>query len=143
MPCTEPLKVENTADIEAIQIPEATRGKNNKNIYFTRYAPVTPWTLKKIVEYNSYTPQEIAVSFVDALKSFKLTQSVITTLTDAPTTVSPEAQPNALPTQNMSGAMKIKEEQEVEQTEVEVENTAENKIITQEGLLGNRKDETQ
>ena len=62
--------------------------------------------LKKIVEYNSSTSQEITVSCVKALKSIKHTQSVIATLTDVPANLSPEAQPTTEPTQNIGGSNK-------------------------------------
>ena len=71
MTYTELLKANTPAEIEAIWITPATRGQNNTNIHFTRYAQVPPFMLKKIVEYNSSTSQEIAVSCVKTLKSFE------------------------------------------------------------------------
>ena len=70
--------------------------------------------LKKIVDYNSSISKEIAVSCVKALKAFKPTQAAIATLTDAPDTISPEAQ----------------EEQAGEHNEEEVADTAEANPIT-------------
>ena len=52
MTYTELLKAKTSEDIEANRIPSATRVKNNTNIYFTSYAPVPPFMLNKIVEYN-------------------------------------------------------------------------------------------
>ena len=111
---TELLKAKTQADIEAIWIPSATRRQNNTNIYFTSYNPVPPLMLKKIVEYNSSTPKEIAVSCVKALRAFETMQAAIATLTNAPYTISPEAQ----------------EEQAGEQNEGEVADTAEADTIT-------------
>ena len=83
--------------------------------------------LKKIMEYNSSTSQEIAISCVKALKTFKPTQAAIATLTNAPATISPGSQ----------------EEQAGEQNEAEVADTAESNPITQEGPEGTKQDETQ
>ena len=47
---TELLNAKISADIEAIQIPAANRLNINTNIYFTSYAPVPPFMIKKIVE---------------------------------------------------------------------------------------------
>ena len=49
--------------------PISNPRKKNTNIYFTRYAPVPPFILKKIVEYNSSTYKEIAVSCVKVLRN--------------------------------------------------------------------------
>ena len=88
-PYKEILKAKTPEEIEAIQIPVATWGKNNTHLYFTSYTPVTPFMLKKIVEYNLSTSQEIALSCVKAIKSFKPTQSEITTPTNVPATIAP------------------------------------------------------
>ena len=103
------------------------QGQNNTKIYFTRYSPVIPFMLKKIVQYNLSTSEEITVSCVMALKTFKPTQSSIATIINAPDTLVPESQ----------------EEQAGEQNKEEVSDTAEEKPITQEGPEGNGKDETQ
>ena len=76
--------------------------------------------LNKVVEYNSSTSQEIAVSCVNSLKAFGSMQAAITTLTDVSATISPESQPIAAPTHNTGGATKINEYQAREQTEAEV-----------------------
>ena len=86
--------------------------------------------LKKIVKYNSSTSQEVALSCVKALKEFEPTQEAITTLTDAPDTISPESQPIAAPTQTTGGAKTINEEQAGEHTKAEVADTAEANTIT-------------
>ena len=70
--------------------------------------------LKKIMEYNSSTSKEIAVSCVKALKAFKPTQAAIITLTDATATIAPESQ----------------EYQSREQNESEVADTEEANHIT-------------
>ena len=64
-------------------------------------------------------------------------------LTNAQATIDPVSQPTAALTLNTGGAMKINKEQAREQTEAELSDTAENNTITQEGLVGNRQDETQ
>ena len=143
MPYTELLKAKTPVEIEAIHIPAATWGQNNTNIYFTSYAPVPPFILKKILEYNSSTSQEIAVSCVKVLKAFEPTQAAISTLTDASATIAPEAQPIAARTHTMGGATAINGEQAREQIEAEGSDTAESNTITQEGPEGNRQDETQ
>ena len=97
---TELLKEKTPAEIEAIRIPSATWGQNNTNVYFASYTPVPPFMLKKIVEYNSSTSQEVTLSCVKALKSFEPTQAVITTLTDALATISPEVQEDQAGEQN-------------------------------------------
>ena len=100
IPYTEILKVKTPEDIEAIRIPSENRGQNNTNAYFASYAPVPLFMLKKIVEYNSSTSREIAVFCVKALESFEPTQAAIATLTDAPDTISPEAQEEQAGEQN-------------------------------------------
>ena len=92
MPYTELLKAKTPADIESIRIPSATRGQNNTNVYFTSYAPVPPFMLNKIVEYNSSTSKSIAVYCVKALKTSEPTQAAIATLTYVPSTTYPEYQ---------------------------------------------------
>ena len=67
--------------------------------------------LKKIVEYNSSTSQEIAAYSARALKSFEPMQATIATLTDAPDTIAPELQPIAAPTHTTDGVTTINEEQ--------------------------------
>ena len=128
---TELLKAKTPADIEAIQIPAATQGQNNTNIDFTRYAPVPPFILKKFVEDNSSTPQDIIVSRVKALKAFEPTQSVIATLLNAPATTA---------FQNTGEAITTNKGQAGEQTEAEVSDTAEANPIIQEGLELNGQD---
>ena len=134
MPYTELLKEKLPAEIEAIQIPAATQGQNNTNIDFTRYAPVPPFILKKFVEDNSSTPQDIIVSRVKALKAFEPTQSVIATLLNAPATTA---------FQNTGEAITTNKGQAGEQTEAEVADKVENNTITKEGSVGNGQDETQ
>ena len=51
--------------------------------------------LKKIIEYNSSTPQEITASYVKSLKACEPTQAAFATLTDAPDTIASEPQPTA------------------------------------------------
>ena len=127
MPYTELLKSKTPAENEAIRIPSATQVQSNTNMYFTSYAPAPPLMPKKIVEYNSSTSKEIIVSCVKALKYFKLTQSAMVSLTDAPDTIDPEAQ----------------EDKAGEQNKAEVLDTSESNLITQEGPEGNGQDETQ
>ena len=88
----ELLKEKTPADIEAIRVPSAAQGQNNINVYSTRYAPVPTFMLKKIVQYNSFTYQDITVSCVRSLKAFKPTQVAMANLTDAPATIFPEDQ---------------------------------------------------
>ena len=76
------------------------------------------------MEYNSSTPQEIAVSGVKALESFRYTHAAIATLTNAPDTIDPESQ----------------EEQSGEHYKWEVPDTAEENPIKQEGPEGNRQE---
>ena len=118
------LKAKNPAEIEAILIPAATRGHNNTNTDFTSYAPVPPFTPKKIVEENSSTSQENAVSCVKALTAFEPTQSVIANLINAPVTAAHETQPTAAPAHTTGKAIKINEGQSGEQTDAEVSDTS-------------------
>ena len=90
--CKELLKAKNSAEVESIWIPSAIKGQSNTNVKFTSYAPVPPFMLKKIMEYNSSTYQEIALSFVNVLKSFEPTQAEIATPTYASATTAPESQ---------------------------------------------------
>ena len=83
--------------------------------------------LKKIVEYNSYISQEIAVSFINALKTIKTTQAAIATITNAPDTLVPVAQ----------------EEQVGEQNKAEVADKEEANPIKQKGPEENGQEKTQ
>ena len=95
-----------------------------------------PFMLNKIVEYNSSTSQDIAVSCVKALKAFEHTHTAIYTLTNAPATIAPESQPVTVPTQTMGGATTINKEGAGEQNKSEVSDTAEENPSTQEGPEG-------
>ena len=83
--------------------------------------------LKKIVEYNLSTSQEITVSCVKALKTFKPTQSAIATITNEPDTLVPVAQ----------------EEQVGEQNKAEVADKEEANPIKQKGPEENGQEKTQ
>ena len=102
IPYTELLEEKNPAEIDAIQIPAATRGHNNTNIYFTKYTSIPPFIPKKILEDKSSTSQEIVISYVKAQKSFESTQAAIATLINAPANTAPEAQPTVAPAQTTS-----------------------------------------
>ena len=127
MPFTETLKSKTAAEIEALQIPAATREQNNKNVDFTNYTPVTPFIIKKIVEENSSTSQEISVSCVKALKSFGPTQADIDTLINTPDTTAPEVQTTAAPAHTTGEEITTKEGQAGYQTEEYVVDTAKKK----------------
>ena len=119
IPYIELLKSKTPADIEAIRIPSETQGQNNINVYFTSYAPVPPFMLKKIVEYNYSTSQDITASCVKALKAFKHTQVAIATITYAPAIKSPKDQLMAALTNTTGGGEKINKKKAGEQTKAE------------------------
>ena len=76
------------------------------------------------MKYNSSTSQEITVSCVKALESSEPMQAAIATLTNAPATIDPAAQPIAAPNKITGGATTINKEQAGEQNNTEVVHTA-------------------
>ena len=95
---TKLLKTKTPAEIEAIWIQKRPEDKTSPTSISPDMPQYPPFMLKKFMEYNSSTPQDILVSCIKELKSLEPTQAEIANLINAPANISPETQLTEAPT---------------------------------------------